>query len=368
MEQFFNFIEILKQFGLEWYHKYYSVYPGVVEEVDDPDQLGRIKVSLPSLLAEGEVIDTWCEPCGQAIAGDQSGAFFPPYEGDIVDVIFENGDIHYPRYLGGSWGDDELPSDFVDGYDDDGVPQVRGWYFASKQKLLFDETDAKNQITLNNGDTDQELFIDGTEDAPQITLNNGESAQEFFIDGTPSAPQMSMFNGDTGAMMILDDTPGSEIITLVHKTGSQMQFTQEGNIIFATAGGNLVFLNDVTGEVTVTSQAGSVVSLSDTIVASDASGGNIVTVTDSTVEVTSSGDVIVTGQNINLNAGNINIGNGADDNAVLYSKLADLFDNHLHATALGPSGPPIPPNTFAITGEAPPLSAKAGNVKLKGNL
>jgi len=346
MQQFFEFIDNLKQFGLEWYHKYYSVYPGIVEEVDDPEERGRIKVSLPSLLAEGEVIDTWVEPCGQAIAGDQSGGFFPPYEGDIVDIIFENGDIHFPRYLGGFWGEDELPDDFTEGYDEDGVPQVRGWVFASGQKLLFDETEGENQITLNNGDSNQEFFIDGTEDAPQ----------------------MSMFNTEEGGMFILDDTPGSELITLLHKTGSQIQVTKEGNIIFASAGGNLIFLNDETGEITLTTAQGAVVALSDKIVISDASGGNLISITDSTVEVTSSGDVIVTGQNINLKGGNVAVGDGASDNAVLYSKLASLFDNHFHPTALGPSGPSLPPNTFAISENAPPLSAKAGNIKLKGNI
>lgn len=324
MRFFFEFLDNLKQVGLEWYHKYYAVYPGVVVSTDDPEQRGRIQLSLPSILEEGEILENWAEPAGAALAGDQTGAFFPPYVDDIVDIIFENGNVNFPKYLpGGFWAEDELHPDFIAGYGADG-PTVRGWIFKSGQKIIVDET------------TDKVKF--------------------------------QIVNGDTGGIFTMDDTVGKESISFNHKTGSLLQLDKDGNMVFATPSGNLVYLNEKTGEMTIKSADGSIISLKDKITVSDASGKNLISITDSSVEVTSSSDVILTAKTVNLKAGTLSLGDGASDNAVLYSKLAAIIDGLIVLTPLGPSSTPIPPMTMAITENNPALSAKAKNVLLKGNL
>lgn len=319
MNLFHEFLIILKKFGLEYYHRYYSMYPGVVRDNKDPQMRGRIKVELPTILGKGRIHSDFAEPHSFRITGLNHGEFFPPYIGDVVDVWFENGDLNYPVYKGGSYANKELPKDFQNNY-----PNVKGWVFKSGQKILIDET--KDKMT------------------------------------------MQILNGDTGGYLIFDDTKGKEGIFLSHKTGSQMQFSKEGNVTVVTPGGNTLFLNEKSGEVSLISSQGAVVSLKDKVTISDASGKNFISITDSTVELTSSGDVICTAKNINLKGGNIAIGSGASDNAVLYSKLKSIVDNIMVATALGPSGPPLPTATMAFAENIPPLSAKAGNVTLKGNI
>lgn len=321
MKVFSEFFQAFRKFGLEYFQRYYSTYPGIVTDNKDPDMRGRIKVELPSLFGDGVEHTAWVEPHGFNNAGQDHGEFFPPYVDDVVDVWFENGDINYPFYKGGSYAEDELHEAFKASY-----PFVKGWILDSGQKILFDETDGKLQIRIENG--------------------------------------------DSGGFIVLDDTEGKEGIFFTHSSGSQMQFQKDGSVVIATPGGNLVFLDDAEGAVTLTSAKGVVFSVKDKIMFTDATGKNIISITDKSVEITASSDVVLTAQNVNVNSGNINLGNGASDNAVLYSKLASIFDSHIHPTAVGPSGPPgpVPTMTFSGTESIPPLSAKAGNVKLKGNL
>jgi hypothetical protein len=161
INQFIEFLTNVKHLGLEFYGKYYSVYPGKVEDTNDPEQRGRIKISLPSILREGEVLENWCDPAGMPFAGAGVGQFMPPYVGEIVDVFFENGDINFPRYTGGYWAQGELPQDFISGYGDQG-PQVRGWVFKSGQKILVDETQGSEKITVSQPDGSSVVLNSGT--------------------------------------------------------------------------------------------------------------------------------------------------------------------------------------------------------------
>jgi hypothetical protein len=179
INQFIEFITTLKHIGLEYYNKYYAIYPAIVEDTNDPEKRGRIKISLPSILEEGEILSNWCDPAGQPLAGDQTGQFMPPYEGDVVDVVFENGDLNFPKYFGGFWAQEELPPDFSDGYGENG-PDVRGWVFKSGQKILVDETDGQEVITIYNKDgstivmdsADGTITINTTQDTKIVAQGN----------------------------------------------------------------------------------------------------------------------------------------------------------------------------------------------------
>ena len=77
INQFIEFMMTLKNVGLEFYNKYYAVYPAIVEDNNDPEKRGRIRISLPSILEDGEILGNWCDPTAMSIAGNQTGAFMP---------------------------------------------------------------------------------------------------------------------------------------------------------------------------------------------------------------------------------------------------------------------------------------------------
>ena len=72
----------------------------------DPMQLGRIQVSVPSILGDGML--SWAMPC-VPYAGMQVGFFaMPPINANIW-VEFEGGNIDYPIWSGCFWGTGEFP-------------------------------------------------------------------------------------------------------------------------------------------------------------------------------------------------------------------------------------------------------------------
>jgi hypothetical protein len=82
-----------------------GLYAGTVRAVDDPDKLGRIKVSVPSVYGrESTELDAWARPCFP------SGHFFVPDVGDRVWIAFENGDPSFPVWLGEWYPAGALPA------------------------------------------------------------------------------------------------------------------------------------------------------------------------------------------------------------------------------------------------------------------
>ncbi len=87
--------------------KYFGKYRGKVANNIDPMQLGRIQVSVPTVLGDGRL--SWAMPC-VPYAGRQVGFFaIPPTDANIW-VEFEGGNIDYPIWSGCFWGTGEVPA------------------------------------------------------------------------------------------------------------------------------------------------------------------------------------------------------------------------------------------------------------------
>jgi hypothetical protein len=170
-------------------------------------------------------------------------------------------------------------------------------------------------------------------------------------------------------LLVLDDTSGSESVFIFHKTGSQIVLDQQGSAKIITKSGNAAILDDPSGTITLTSKTGAFVSLADTITITDKSGAQFITLdaTD-TIQVVSKSDVIVNSPSISLKGGSINLGDLATFSAVIAEPLALLFDTHIHGSALGPTSPPLPPNTAAIVNLNPATAFAHSFIKIRGNL
>jgi len=81
--------------------KYYGIYRGTVVNNIDPEQIGRILVTVPDV---GSIIpSTWATPC-VPLAGKQEGTYMVPQIGAGVWIQFEAGDPDRPVWTGGWWG------------------------------------------------------------------------------------------------------------------------------------------------------------------------------------------------------------------------------------------------------------------------
>jgi hypothetical protein len=84
----------------------FGKYRGVVESIDDPLGLGRIRANVPAVY--GEVTSPWAMPC-VPFAGHAHGLALIPEAGDGVWIEFEGGDISYPIWSGCWWADGQRP-------------------------------------------------------------------------------------------------------------------------------------------------------------------------------------------------------------------------------------------------------------------
>jgi hypothetical protein len=86
---------------------FFGKYRGTVTSNIDPQNMGRVQVSVPAVLGEGRL--SWAMPCAP-FAGNGVGFFAVPPVGANVWVEFEAGDPDYPIWSGGFWGIGEAPA------------------------------------------------------------------------------------------------------------------------------------------------------------------------------------------------------------------------------------------------------------------
>jgi uncharacterized protein involved in type VI secretion and phage assembly len=136
--------------------KIYGLVVGLVTNNKDPDQLGRVKVKFPWL---DDTVESWWARLAYPMGGKQRGYWFIPEVDDEVLVGFEHGDVRHPYIVGSLYnGVDKPPS-----------------AAACAQGRDFNQ-DGKNDLR--------------------------------FI------------RSRSGHLLVFDDKDGSEIITLVDKTGN----------------------------------------------------------------------------------------------------------------------------------------------------
>lgn len=172
----------------------------------------------------------------------------------------------------------------------------------------------------------------------------------------------------SGHSLVFNDTDEDSSIALSHSSGSQFIFDADGNFTLNDLNKNSIKSTEDT--LTVTDANGNVMLLNeDGLTFSHSSGAATITIVDGKVSVLVKETLNVQAETINLAGNTVFVGAKADsgDFAVLYNKLKDLFDQHMHPTAMGPSGPPMPPDTFSISENIPSKSCKASSVPLKGN-
>jgi uncharacterized protein involved in type VI secretion and phage assembly len=87
---------------------FHGKFRGVVTDIQDPLNQGRIRARVPDVLGNEE--SGWAMPC-VPFAGQSMGFFALPKVGGGVWVEFEQGDPDYPIWVGCWWGSaSELPA------------------------------------------------------------------------------------------------------------------------------------------------------------------------------------------------------------------------------------------------------------------
>jgi uncharacterized protein involved in type VI secretion and phage assembly len=86
--------------------RFFGVCIGIVEDNDDPEKQGRVRVSYPWL--DDATVSEWCRVL-QPYAGKDFGAFFIPEKKCEVLIAFMHGDMHEPVIVGGLYNGKDTP-------------------------------------------------------------------------------------------------------------------------------------------------------------------------------------------------------------------------------------------------------------------
>jgi len=149
----------------------YGVVIAQVTDVNDPDDLGRVKLTFPWLSEEYE---SWWARVAQLGAGPQRGAVWLPEVNDEVLVAFEHGDTRRPYVVGQLYNGVDTPH-LGDGLIDGGSGAVKRRGFVSKQghRLVFLDDDAKSGVAVMSAD-----------DSLKISLNQTATTIKIAADGS----------------------------------------------------------------------------------------------------------------------------------------------------------------------------------------
>lgn len=151
---------------------FYGLYPAIVDDLVDPDNLGRIKVRFPGFGAAGEGARIWATLLS-IYADDNQGWQILPEVGSQVVVGFEAGDPARGYIIGACWNGKESLPESPQSSNDKRLLRTR-----SGSELVFDDGAAGAKVTLKsaNGHT---LTFDDVSQELSITHSNGA---EIVID------------------------------------------------------------------------------------------------------------------------------------------------------------------------------------------
>ncbi len=138
----------------------------VVEDLDDPEKLGRVRVKLPHL---DDKLSNWARVVS-AGAGKCRGAFFRPERGDEVVVGFEKDDPRRPYVLGGVWSVPDPPPPDQNATDNN----LRQIVTRSGHVLRFDDTDRAERIELIAAGGKQQVVLDPANGRIEVTATDGD--------------------------------------------------------------------------------------------------------------------------------------------------------------------------------------------------
>ena len=124
---------------------WYGVYPALVSDIKDPDNQGRVKITLPWSPDSGaDTYEAWAR-LSTFMAGNNRGSWFVPDVNDEVLVAFESGDARRPYVIGALWNGRDSPPESMDGSGKNDKKVLRS---RNGVTVTLDDRNGQEQLTL----------------------------------------------------------------------------------------------------------------------------------------------------------------------------------------------------------------------------
>jgi uncharacterized protein involved in type VI secretion and phage assembly len=147
-----------------------GVVIGVVTNLNDPDNLGRVKVKFPWMPKDqGKEIESDWVRVVTPMAGAQRGALFLPEVNDEVLLAFEHGDPNNAYMLGGLWNNTDKPPAPNNQATKDGKVIQRIIKTRAGHTLTLDDSDDKPKIEIVDKTGKNKITLDSKENTLTIS-------------------------------------------------------------------------------------------------------------------------------------------------------------------------------------------------------
>jgi uncharacterized protein involved in type VI secretion and phage assembly len=163
--------------------RYHGKYRGRVTDNDDPDNLGRVKATVPRLLGDKET--GWALPAFAYGGATEQGLFAVPDVGAGVWIEFEGGELSYPIWTGTWYTSGAIP--------ESATPGQKVFKTKSAHKIVLDDDAGSIEITDTNGNS-------VTMDAGVVKISAG-TALKIVVE----APQIELVENATHPVVFGDN-------------------------------------------------------------------------------------------------------------------------------------------------------------------
>ncbi|KAF5420501.1 MAG: phage tail protein [Candidatus Methanomarinus sp.] len=156
-----------------------GVVVGIVTNNKDPDGMGRIKVTFPTLSDDDESF--WAR-MSTLMAGKDRGSFFLPEVEDEVLVAFGHGDIDDPYIIGALWNGVDTPPET----NSDGKNNIRKIKSRSGHEIILNDEKQKEKLEIhtNKGHT---ITLDDSAGAEKISIIDKTEKNLIEIDSVQNS-------------------------------------------------------------------------------------------------------------------------------------------------------------------------------------
>lgn len=228
--------------------------PAIVEDNDDPEELGRIKVRFPTL--HDEPLSFWIRQISPN-AGEERGFYALPEVDDEVLVLFMMGSQDIGVIIGQFWngqdkppteardgmpGSGELPTlewssdTFEDGSTDDEDNDRRFWRSRSGHLFVFDDTDGSETVQIWDQTHKLSLVFDSANERILLCSNGGDvhirAGNDLYLE---AGNDLKIFSGNDTDVKI--DNNSTWEVAMDHTLEAGMNIGYEAGMNFSIEAG-----------------------------------------------------------------------------------------------------------------------------------
>ncbi len=156
--------------------RWWGVVPAQVTNLNDPDELGRVKVQYPWL--DDQLESDWARIAAPGAGAERGFQWFPEINDEVL-VAFGNGDFNQPYIIGSLWSSTDKPPETQSTAVVDGKVEVRTIKTRAGHVIRLTDTEGSEMIEIIDAKEKTSLVMDAANES--ITLT---STKEIVLKGT----------------------------------------------------------------------------------------------------------------------------------------------------------------------------------------